>query len=116
MEIGKIFKADEEKFPDAKHLIVYLGNSETRAGYYKGLMLTHDKRKENIPMEKEHFSDDFNFNGTHVVGIGLLKPQEWELHEHKGNLSEKGLEFVYANVKNINEPENTWNELVPTSI
>lgn len=113
MEIGQIFFADKNAYPDAKHLIVYLGKSSYRAGFYKGVMLTHAKKYGNLPMQKEHFSDDFEFNNTQVVNIGLLKPEEWKLHIAKGKLTESGLKYIFENVQKIKEPEYTWEELIP---
>ncbi len=116
MEIGQIFFADKSIYKEAKHLIVYLGESNYRAGFYKGVMLTHAKGYGNIEMRKEHFSDDFNFKDTHVVNIGLLKPDDWKLHKEQGTLTEEGLNFILTNVPKSKEPENTWDELVPSYI
>ena len=109
---GDILKGNRKL--GAVHRIVYL--SEWDHLFFLGAMVTHSDQSDNILMSEEHFwvvdqdnkRFEFQFENTYMVRARLFKRQEWGPFDKVGELTEKGIAFVEANLPS-REPR-PWEE------
>lgn len=98
MERGDIIRGE-----DTRHPIVFLGNENEES--FEGCILTHSTNENynnNTALQSDHFlqSDEngnsypFQFEDTYVVGLKLIKYNDWGPYELCGKLSDSGLEFI----------------------
>lgn len=99
MKKGEIFKGKKRGKDAARHPIVYLEDSAN--GCFIGVVLTHSRKQDNVPMKKEYFKEstgdkkyEFTFDETFFVGKLFIKPQEWGPFTKIGVLSEGGIKFI----------------------